>query len=120
MRHHFKICPMCEKHWVSRDTFLDDTSLIFNGYQANFGVVEQGLFYFTHNIEACGSTMVIRAEAFLSLYKGKRYTENKHLSSDCPRYCLKKDQLKRCEAFCQYAFVREISQIILDRSQKSI
>ena len=113
---HFKICPMCEKNWASRDVFLNDPTLAFNGYQANFGAVEQGLFYFTHNTDTCGSTMAIKAESFLSLYTGERFTENKQLSEDCPCYCLDRHQLKRCTAYCQYAFVREVTQIILDRS----
>lgn len=112
----FKSCPMCAKTWASRDAFLDDETLVFNGYQANFGVLEQGLFYFTHQTDGCGTTMVIQTQAFLSLYTGKRYTENKQLSKECPRYCLDRSQLKRCMAHCQYAFVREVTQLLADRS----
>jgi hypothetical protein len=115
----FKICPMCEKHWTSRDAFLDDLTLFFNGYQANFGAMEQGLFYFTHKTTGCGSTMVIKAEAFLSLYSGKRYKKDQQLSKQCPRYCLERSQLKRCQVHCQHAFVREVTQIIMDRSHKT-
>lgn len=115
----FKTCPMCEKKWMSRDIFLNDTDLIFNGYQANFGIIEEGLFYFTHETAECGSTMVIKAQAFLSLYSGRRYTGIKSLSKECPRYCLDRNQLQRCEAHCEYAFVREVSQIIRDRWQKT-
>ncbi len=117
---HFKTCPMCKKHWASRDAFLDDLALIFIGYQANLGEVEQGLFYFTHETEDCGTTMAIKAQDFLSLYSGKRYSESRHLSEECPRYCLEKSQLKRCQAHCQYAFVREVTQIIMDRSHKEL
>ncbi len=107
---------MCKKHWDSQAAFLDDRSLVFNGYQANFGVVEQGLFYFTHETVDCGSTMALNAEVFLSLYNGKRYTESKQLSEECQRYCLDKNELRRCQAHCRYAFVREVTQIILNRS----
>jgi len=110
---------MCRKSWISRDAFLVDPALIFNGYQADFGVLEQGLFYFTHETNNCGSTMALKAEAFLSLYTGKRYTESKQLSKECPQYCLERNQLKRCQAQCQYAFVREVTQIIMDRSHKA-
>jgi hypothetical protein len=110
---------MCAKHWDSQDTFLDDPTLVFNGYQANFGVVEQGLFYFTHETDDCGSTMALKAQAFLSLYTGKRYTENKQLSNECLHYCFDKSELRRCLAHCQYAFVREVTQIIMDRSEKA-
>ena len=115
----FKICPMCAKKWSSRDAFLDDPELSFNGYQANFGIMEQGLFYFTHENSACGSTMVLKAEMFVSLYKGIRYSEKKNLADDCPKLCLDQDKLDRCPIHCEFAFVREISQIIKDRSQEA-
>lgn len=115
----FKTCPMCAKKWPSRDTFLDDPELTFNGYQANFGVLAEGLFYFTHDTSDCGSTMVIKAHAFLALYNGKKYTEIKLLSEECPRFCIDRNQLKRCEVHCEYAFVREVSQIIKDRAHRA-
>lgn len=115
----FKACPMCAKRWESRDIFLDDRELFFNGYQANFGNIEEGLFYFTHETAECGSTMVIKALAFLPLYSGKRYTGVRQLSKECPRYCLDRNQLQRCQVHCEYAFVREVSQIIKDRLQNT-
>lgn len=115
---YFKTCPMCAKHWASRDAFLDDPTIDFNGYQANFGIMDQGLFYFTHQTDECGSTMVIKAEAFLSLYTGPRYSEDKQLSKECPRFCLDRKQLQRCQAHCRYAFIREVAQIITNRSNK--
>jgi len=115
----FKICPMCQKNWISRDEFLNDPTLTFNGYQANFGVLEEGLFYFTHDTETCGSTMTIKAISFLSLYSGKRYKESKQFSNECPGYCSDKNILQRCPAHYQNAFVREVTQIIHDRSPKA-
>lgn len=115
----FKICPMCEKNWISRDEFLDDPTLRFNGYQANFGILEEGLFYFTHDTNTCGSTMTIRAMSFLSLYSGRRYKESKRFSDECPGYCSNKSSLQRCPAHCQNAFVREVTQIIHERSHKA-
>lgn len=112
---YFKTCPMCATHWTSQGAFLDDPTIHFNGYQANFGIMDQGLFYFTHQTDECGSTMVIRVEAFLSLYNGPRYSEDKQLSKECPRFCLDRNQLKRCQAHCRHAFIREVAQIITDR-----
>ena len=114
----FKICPMCNKNWISRDEFLDDPTLTFNGYQANFGVLEEGLFYFTHDTNGCGSTMTIKAFGFLSLYSGRKYTGSKRFSDECPGYCSDKTFLQRCPVHCQNAFVREVTQIIHDRSHK--
>ena len=115
----FKSCPMCRKDWGSRSSFMADPELNFNGYQANFGTIEHGLFYFTHENAICGSTMAIKAEQFLSLFQGKKYQENKQLSEECSRKCLDRNELGRCTARCEFAFVREVSQIIKDRLHKT-
>lgn len=111
----FKTCPMCGRRWMDRQTFMGDADLEFIGYQANLGLPEEGLFYFTHKTTGCGSTMAIKVEAFLSLYAGKRFTDSKLLSKECSGFCLDRDQRLRCGARCRYAYVREVSQIITDR-----
>jgi hypothetical protein len=116
----FKICPMCGKSWPSREAFLADCSLLYNGYQPDFGLFDQGLFYFTHEQPGCGSTMVLRAEAFISLYQGPHYAESRQGKEECPGYCLDRSKLQRCEAHCRHAFVREVSQLILDREKTQV
>ena len=109
----FKKCPCCGEIWKSRDDFIRDTSLYFNGYMADFLVLEKGLFYFTHLVEGCRSTLVAPAGQFLDLYSGERYTPNNVGKDDCPGYCLENGPLQRCDAVCEYAFVREVIQVIL-------
>lgn len=109
----FKQCPCCSFTWASRDEFLADPNLDLNGYQVNFQNLEGGMFLFTHNTESCQSTMTIMMGVFRDLYSGATYTENKALSEECPRYCIEENQLSRCDALCECAFVREILQIIL-------
>jgi hypothetical protein len=111
----FKVCPMCETKWQSMDVFFADPTLSFNGYQANFGLLDQGIFFFTHETETCGSTMGIKVKTFVSLFSGEKYSGSKALSKDCPRYCLDQSNLERCDAQCENAFAREISHIIQDR-----
>lgn len=111
----FKTCPMCESRWKSMDSFLADPFIVFNGYQANFGMLNEGIFFFTHETEECGSTMGIKVRIFASLFTGKKYTGSKALSNDCPGYCLDLKNLDRCSAQCENAFAREISQLIKDR-----
>lgn len=113
----FKVCPMCAVHWASRSAFLADHSLRYNGYQADFEQEERGLFYFTHEIRGCGSTMTIEATHFLSLYRGRRYRHSQRLSEECPRYCLESTELRRCPNQCRHAFVREISELLLARNR---
>ena len=97
---------------------MNDQSLEINGYGVNFEKHEKSLFYFTHNIEGCFSTMTIEAKDFLDLYSGKKYTEQKAGEEGCPRYCLDEKQLNRCDAFCECAFNREIIQIIKERHNR--
>lgn len=110
---------MCSKQWNCRETFLSDPELDFIGYQANFGIMEQGLFYFTHEIEICGSTMILQAEEFFSLYQGKKYSDIKQGTEVCSAKCLDKKRLDRCQAHCEFAFAREVCQIIKDRPRKT-
>ena len=114
----FKICPVCGQDWRCRDTFLDDQELNFNGFQPDFSSIEEGIFYFTHETPQCGSTMALKVEIFLPLFKGRRYQENKQRSEECSVKCLNRQDLDRCPAHCLFAFVREVSQIIKDRSHR--
>lgn len=108
----FKTCPMCSMTWGTRNDFLHDRALHLNGYQADFEDLESGLFLFTHNIDGCFTTMAIRVREFLNMYSGKKFDQRKTGGEECPGYCLHIDQLDRCNAQCECAFVREIIQII--------
>jgi hypothetical protein len=109
---------MCSKEWETRNQFLEDLSLELNGYEADFEKLEWGLFYFTHKAEGCCSTMTLKAEEFLSLYSGKKYSDRRTGMEGCPGYCLEKEQLDRCDAICECAFNREVIQIIKARQGK--
>ena len=111
----FKTCPMCNAEWQSIEELFADPTISFNGYQANFGMLDEGIFFFTHDTETCGSTMGIKVRTFVSLFSGEKYSGSKALSKDCPRYCLDKSNLERCNAQCENAFARELSHIIQDK-----
>lgn len=117
--HIFKKCPCCFHVWHSRDDFLTDQNLEFTGYQVNFKELEYGMFFFTHTVEPCHSTMTIMVEDFRDLYTGKTHQESKALSPECPRYCLDKKQFSRCDALCECAFAREVIQIIIEKQKEA-
>ena len=108
----FKQCPMCAITWHDRKHFLDDQTLELNGYQADLDKLEKGLFYFTHNIEQCRSTMAIEAGQFYSLNPATPHTVRRTGGDDCPGFCLKKGALDKCPIECECAFVRDIIDII--------
>ncbi len=64
--------------------------------------------------------MALKVEMFLSLFSGQKYQSNMQLSEECPGMCLNRQQLGRCPAHCEFAFVREISQIIKDRLDEAV
>lgn len=99
---------MCSAVWKSRNEFIGDHSLVINGYQANFDYLEYGLFYFTHEVDGCFSTMALRAKEFYDLNPQKKFTERKTFTDECPRHCLDKNNLKKCFTECECAYVREL------------
>ena len=112
---HFKTCPCCDTSWHTREAFLSDPRLRLDGYTPDFEHLDLGLFYFTHSAPGCGSTLTMHVSAFADLYTGRRHPERKTLGPECPRLCTQKDNLDRCEAMCECAFVREILQIVKNR-----
>ncbi len=117
-RRPFKTCPCCKAVWPTRADFLADDALVLDGYGADFESLDQGLFYFTHHNPACNSTLALEVIDFMDLYQGIRYSESCKGQPICPRYCFAKDRLDRCDAACENAFVRELLQLIADRSHR--
>jgi len=99
--------------WRTRQDFLADKTIKLNGYQVSFKNIEAGLLLFTHMLDECRTTMGVPVSEFLDFYRGERFTENKALSPECPRYCIDKNRLDRCSARCECAFVREIIQHVV-------
>ena len=118
-REPFKTCPCCARVWPTRETFLADDALVLDGYSADLEILEQGIFYFTHKIPACNSTLALEVGDFMDLYPGSRYPEPRTGTPECPGYCLDRDQLARCSATCRNAVVREILQLLLNRTHRT-
>ena len=105
----FKKCSSCGQIWKTREGFVGDPAIDIVGYQVNFPSLGDGLFLFNHN---CQTTLTLRASEFKDLYDGPIFTERLTNSEDCPEYCLHKDNIERCPARCECAYVREIIQLI--------
>lgn len=108
----FKICSCCGKQWADQGLFIKDKELNLIGYKADFEKLEYGLFFFNHKRPECESTITIEALNFMNLYNGPIFSERKFGTVECPGLCQKQDQLGRCDARCECAFVREIINII--------
>ncbi len=105
----FKECSSCGHKWFARDDFLEDPALEIIGYQVNFDNLLGGNFLFKHS---CGATLSLSVRYFNELYEGTIFTEPLTGTDDCPEYCLYQDQLEKCSARCECAFVRNIIDII--------
>lgn len=114
---HFKTCPMCGRIWHSRDQLLLDHYVKVIGYVANLEHTELGIFLFDH--EVCGTSMGIEASQFTDLYEGPMYNRKLTRSADCPGYCLDKIDLRRCPAKCEFSYVRDVLDKIINL-EKSI
>jgi len=71
----FKLCPLCKKEWISEEEFLQDRSLLLNGYQfAGRGITPpfpDGYLLFTHSVTGCGTTLAVYAKAFKEVERNK-------------------------------------------------
>lgn len=103
----FKKCPLCGFCWDTRGDFLADPRVTMIGYQACLTDLTAGYFLFNHT---CEGTLAVVVEEFVDLYAGPIYQERAIGTVACPQYCLHQDELARCPATCECAFVREIIQ----------
>ena len=105
----FKKCPLCSFSWETRSDFLADPHIEIIGYQACFRELTAGSFLFNHS---CTGTLAIRVKEFADLYGGIVHEGRKTETDECPEYCLHSEELTRCPARCECAFVREIIQLV--------
>jgi hypothetical protein len=108
----FKTCPCCNASWRTRTEFLTDEALTINGYAPDFDNLLDGLLLFTHQVKSCCSTMGLKAKHFADLHDGPTYGHRKTGDDDCPGYCFHEQELRRCDAKCDGAAIREMIEII--------
>lgn len=106
----FKSCPCCPRVWATREEFLADPRIEIIGYQVHFEALDLGLLLFNH--ADCRSTLAVHVKHFRDLHTGPLFATRRTGEPECPRFCLRVDELGRCPAECECAFVREILQII--------
>jgi len=111
----FKECLPCGNKWSARDDFLEDPNIKIIGYQVNFDDLVTGVFLFNHS---CGARLALPVRYFNGLYEGPIFKNRATGSDDCPGHCLYQDQLDKCLARCECAYVRNIIDIIKKWSKK--
>lgn len=63
----FKRCSLCGKEWGTRDEFVNDATVRYDGHQRNrrkalMGM--EGLLIYTHRTDECGTTLAIEPSRF--------------------------------------------------------
>ena len=116
MAHNFARCS-CGHTWRTREDLLNDPQAELVGYQVNFGDLDLGFLLF--NCLRCRTTVGVEASACRDLYRGPVFEERATGTDDCPGYCLRVDELGRCPAQCECAYVREILNAIRSRDKGS-
>ena len=112
----FKTCSTCGSEWLTREDFLSDPAVRIIGYQANFVVLEKGLFLFNHS---CQSTLSVEVRAFSDLYDGPVFEKRLTGSDSCEGYCLHRNNLRPCPQECECAYVRQVIGLIGNTSERS-
>ncbi len=109
----FKVCPTCSEKWDMVEALLADPLVELIGYQVNLNVLEDGLFYFLHHRESCGTTMAIPVAAFKKLSDLPFLAPRAAAAPEgCEGLCLKRGELGACPQKCECNWVREIMQTI--------
>ena len=109
----FLKCSTCGHQWESREDFISDPLVKLIGYQVNFEDLQSGFFMFNHLAETCRTTISLRTGLFSDLYHGEIFRERLTGSSECPGYCLYRNNLQSCPARCDCNFIRGVMQAIL-------
>lgn len=108
----FKRCTCCDYRWENEMDLIRDRNLFVNGYQASFENSLEGLFFFTHDVEGCGTTIAIRAGDFYQLYDGPEHIVNMAHTGRCFGYCLSGDDQGECPNPCEMCWARDILKIL--------
>jgi hypothetical protein len=108
----FKTCPGCLTTWMTSIELVQDITLEFNGYQASFDRAENGLFFFTHHLTYCHSTLAISVRCFKDYYNGPEYKIHNTGSPTCSGRCLLTKNYETCHEICDMRWIREVLQYL--------
>ena len=111
----FKQCSMCGKNWETLDAFLSDPHVQLIGYQINLIELEEGLFYFLHKAQNCGTTLAFPLKEFSALSHRSFLSQRGSRPENCGQHCLRKEDLSPCPIECECVWVREVMQTIRER-----
>ncbi len=116
----YKKCTCCAHCWKEPEDLVLDESLYINGYQASFKNADEGLFFVTHMVDGCGTTLAIPAGSLKDLYTGPEYATCMALTDLCDGHCLDRDDLAPCPNHCSMRWVRDILQLLKNHGPREL
>ncbi len=117
----FKTCPNCGVVWETINDFLADPELNQGGYQVNFIDLKGGLFYFTHAVEGCGTTLAVPVGQFTTLSTRPLLANRRTKKPEgCSDLCVRRGDISPCPLECECVWVREVMQVIKERKPGAV
>jgi len=116
----FKKCSCCGTVWANLSDLIRDDQVQLIGYQAAFSDSYEGLFFFSHRTQHCGTTIAIPVSCFSNLYDGPDFTEQLACTDMCNSLCESFFDFGSCSEACSMRWVREIIEVLNNRGPEEV
>ena len=116
----FKKCACCDNEWEYLTDLIRDEQVQLIGYQAAFSDSYEGLFFFSHRAEECGTTIAIPVSCFANLYDGPAYQAHLECTEQCNGLCQSFYDFGACPKECNMRQVRDIIKVLVNRGPEEI
>ncbi|TKJ42527.1 hypothetical protein CEE37_02235 [candidate division LCP-89 bacterium B3_LCP] len=116
---YFCRCDCCGTEWLTRKELLNDQSVVFKGFQPNWGSLAIGWFQFYHTFADCKSPFAVNVNGFFDLIEESRVIDTVSLRDECPGYC-GDQELDYCHEECEYAIVIELTKMLKAREEDQV
>ena len=113
----FYRCQLCEHEWKTLDEFLDDADVVLEGVHAKPIEPNEGIMYFTHSANGCGTTFGKRTGEFRELIGRTPFTVDLSETKYCPGQCSRPKDFSNCGKPCSSLWVRQVIVAICTRRE---
>jgi hypothetical protein len=120
MANSFKTCAVCGNGWDNLADLIRDEQVELIGYQPAFSDSYEGLFFFAHSSDECGTTIALPVSSFASLYEGPVQGAQLAGTQQCEGLCQAFYEFGACGQDCTMHWVRDIITIIVDRGPEQV
>jgi hypothetical protein len=116
----FKKCTCCGNEWAALTDLIRDEQVQIIGYQAAFTDSYEGLFFFAHRTEECGTTIAVPVSSFVNLYEGPEFTAHLECTELCNGLCHSFFDFGGCSKECDMRWVRDVIEVLVNRGPEEV